>query len=147
MFPPLVQFSWQKQNENGRLEELPPAEGEQPKLTGCTAAILLINADALDKHKYVCSVRHEGGTVEAQKEQVLPALPPSPSPSPSSSPSSSPSPSPPPSPSPSSSPPPPPSPPPAASVPSQYQVKLLCVLYTVLIVKSLVFCCGLCLSL
>ncbi|XP_042285177.1 uncharacterized protein LOC121908914 isoform X2 [Thunnus maccoyii] len=28
-------------------------------------------------------------------------------------------------------------------VPSQYQVKLLCVLYTVLIVKSLVYCCGL----
>ncbi|XP_054482811.1 immunoglobulin lambda-1 light chain-like [Anoplopoma fimbria] len=38
---------------------------------------------------------------------------------------------------------PPPSPPPAASVPSQYQVKLLCLLYTVLIVKSLVYCCGL----
>ncbi|XP_044223542.1 T cell receptor beta chain MC.7.G5-like [Thunnus albacares] len=28
-------------------------------------------------------------------------------------------------------------------VPSQYKVKLLCVLYTVLIVKSLVYCCGL----
>ncbi|XP_062286528.1 immunoglobulin lambda-1 light chain-like [Scomber scombrus] len=37
-------------------------------------------------------------------------------------------------------------PPPAAIppfVPSQYQVLLLCVLYTVLIVKSLVYCCGL----
>ncbi|KAM9345039.1 uncharacterized protein ABDE67_013932 [Symphorus nematophorus] len=129
MFPPLVQFSWRRRKENGRLEALPPAGGEQLKLSGCTGTILPIDGDALDTYKYVCSVRHEGGTVEAQKEQVLPALPPSPSPSPSSSP------------------PPPPSPPPAASVPSQYRVKLLCVLYTVLIVKSLVFCCGLCLSL
>ncbi|KAM9344821.1 uncharacterized protein ABDE67_013713 [Symphorus nematophorus] len=147
MFPPLVQFSWRRRKENSHLEALPPAGGEQIKLSGCTGTILPIDADALDTYKYFCSVRHEGGTVEAQTERVLPALPPSPSPSPSSSPSSSPSPSPPPSPSPSSSPPPPPSPPPAASVPSQYQVKLLCVLYTVLIVKSLVFCCGLCLSL
>ncbi|XP_051268901.1 uncharacterized protein LOC127370657 isoform X5 [Dicentrarchus labrax] len=30
-----------------------------------------------------------------------------------------------------------------ASAPSQYQVKLLCLMYTVLIVKSLVYCCGL----
>ncbi|KAE8291303.1 hypothetical protein D5F01_LYC10901 [Larimichthys crocea] len=36
-----------------------------------------------------------------------------------------------------------PAPPPAASAPSQYRVKLLCLLYTVLIVKSLVYCCGL----
>ncbi|XP_073347401.1 immunoglobulin lambda-1 light chain-like [Pagrus major] len=36
-----------------------------------------------------------------------------------------------------------PTPPQVASGPSQYQVRLLCVLYTVLIVKSLVYCCGL----
>ncbi|XP_027143652.1 uncharacterized protein LOC109138056 [Larimichthys crocea] len=36
-----------------------------------------------------------------------------------------------------------PAPPPTASAPSQYRVKLLCLLYTVLIVKSLVYCCGL----
>ncbi|XP_030259770.1 immunoglobulin lambda-like polypeptide 5 [Sparus aurata] len=36
-----------------------------------------------------------------------------------------------------------PAPPKVASGPSQHQVKLLCVLYTVLIVKSLVYCCGL----
>ncbi|KAM8728610.1 immunoglobulin lambda-like polypeptide 5 isoform 2-T2 [Acanthopagrus schlegelii] len=36
-----------------------------------------------------------------------------------------------------------PAPPKVSSGPSQYQVKLLCVLYTVLIVKSLVYCCGL----
>ncbi|KAK9538338.1 hypothetical protein VZT92_003516 [Zoarces viviparus] len=32
---------------------------------------------------------------------------------------------------------------PAPPLPSQHQVKLLCLLYTVLIVKSLVYCCGL----
>ncbi|KAM8728266.1 uncharacterized protein AB9X84_001625 [Acanthopagrus schlegelii] len=37
----------------------------------------------------------------------------------------------------------PPAPPPVPSGPSQHRVKLLCVLYTVLIVKSLVYCCGL----
>ncbi|KAM9344865.1 immunoglobulin lambda-1 light chain-like isoform 2-T2 [Symphorus nematophorus] len=111
MFPPLVRFSWRRRKGNGRLEALPPAGGEQLELreSGRTAAILLVDRDALYTYKYVCSVQHEGGRVEAQTEQEVPALP--------------------------------------ASVPSQYQVKLLCVLYTVLIVKSLVFCCGLCLSL
>ncbi|KAM9345285.1 uncharacterized protein ABDE67_014147 isoform 1-T1 [Symphorus nematophorus] len=130
MFPPLVQFSWRRRKENGRLEALPPAGGEQLELreSGRTAAILLVDRDALDTYKYVCSVQHEGGRVEAQTEQEVPA--------------------------------------PAASCPperepadlaalqqadlsfqSQCRVKLLCVLYTVLIVKSLVFCCGLCLSL
>ncbi|KAI3374557.1 hypothetical protein L3Q82_021136 [Scortum barcoo] len=32
MFPPLVQFSWKRQKEDGPLEELPPAEGEQLEL-------------------------------------------------------------------------------------------------------------------
>ncbi|KAM9345296.1 uncharacterized protein ABDE67_014157 [Symphorus nematophorus] len=125
MFPPLVQFSWRRRKGNGSLEELPPAGGEQLELRGSgrTAAILLVDGDT---YKYVCSVQHEGGRVEAQTEQEVPA--------------------------------------PAASCPperadlaalqqadlsfqSQCRVKLLCVLYTVLTVKSLVFCCGLCLSL
>ncbi|KAM9349674.1 uncharacterized protein ABDE67_009381 [Symphorus nematophorus] len=112
MFPPLVQFSWRRRKDNGPLEELPPAEGEQLELreSGRTAAILLVDRDALDTYKYVCSVRHEGGRVEAQTEQEDPALQK-------------------------------PSPPP--SLQSECRVKLLCVLYSVLIVKSLVFCCGL----
>ncbi|XP_026230394.1 uncharacterized protein LOC113171870 [Anabas testudineus] len=109
MFPPLVQFSWKRRKENGRLEELPSAEGEQLELreSGHTASIRTVDRDALYTYKYSCHVKHEGGTVAAQTEQVVSALPPS------------------------------------ASVPSQYQVKLLCLLYTVLIVKSLVYCCGL----
>ncbi|XP_044225100.1 uncharacterized protein LOC122994463 isoform X2 [Thunnus albacares] len=107
MSPPLVQFSWKRQKKNGPLEDLPPAEGEQLELRepGRTVAIRVVDRDALYTYKYRCSVKHEGGTVEAQTEQEVSALPP--------------------------------------PVPSQYQVKLLCVLYTVLIVKSLVYCCGL----
>ncbi|XP_044224113.1 immunoglobulin lambda-1 light chain-like [Thunnus albacares] len=107
MSPPVVQFSWKRQKKNGPLEDLPPAEGEQLELRepGRTVAIRVVDRDALYTYKYRCSVRHEWGTVEAQTEQEVSALPP--------------------------------------PVPSQYQVKLLCVLYTVLIVKSLVYCCGL----
>ncbi|XP_037644508.1 uncharacterized protein LOC119499303 [Sebastes umbrosus] len=126
MFPPLVQFSWKRRKDNGPLEELPPAEGEQLELreSGRTAGILLIRQPENSTYKYRCYVHHEGGTVEAPAEQEVPA--------------------------------------PAASCPperepahlpalqqadlsfqSQCKVKLLCVLYTVLIVKSLVYCCGL----
>ncbi|XP_073347475.1 immunoglobulin lambda-1 light chain-like [Pagrus major] len=112
MFPPLVQFSWNRRKENE--EEWLPAEGEQLELreSGRTAAILLVDQDSFYTYKYRCSVQHEGGTVEAQTEQEVPALPD-------------------------------PAPPQVASGPSQYQVRLLCVLYTMLIVKSLVYCCGL----
>ncbi|XP_044225119.1 uncharacterized protein LOC122994475 isoform X1 [Thunnus albacares] len=126
MSPPLVQFSWKRQKKNGTLEDLPRDEGEQLELRepARTVAILLLNQQENSTYKYRCSVKHEGGRVEAQTEQELPA--------------------------------------PAASCPperepadlpalqqadlsfqSQCQVKLLCVLYTVLIVKSLVYCCGL----
>ncbi|XP_075954638.1 immunoglobulin lambda-1 light chain-like [Anarhichas minor] len=135
MFPPLVQFSWKRRKDNGPLEEVPSAEGEQLELreSGRTAAILLIHQRENSRYKYRCSVHHEGGTVEAPTEPEVctpPPPPPSPPPSPPSTPPST---------SASSPPPPPPSPP----LPSQYQVKLLCLLYTVLIVKSLVYCCGL----
>ncbi|XP_059201038.1 immunoglobulin lambda-1 light chain-like [Centropristis striata] len=121
MFPPLVRISWKRRKENGPLEELPPAEGEQLELreSGCTAAILLLRQQESSTYKYHCYVF----IVEAPTEQEVPA--------------------------------------PAASCPperepadlpalqqadwsfqSQCRVKLLCLLYTVLIVKSLVFCCG-----
>ncbi|XP_074506633.1 uncharacterized protein LOC141776749 [Sebastes fasciatus] len=105
MFPPLVQFSWKRRKDNGPLEELPPAEGEQLELRepGRTAGILLIRQPE-NTYKYRCYVHHEGGTVEAPAEQEVPA---------------------------------------DLSFQSQCKVKLLCVLYTVLIVKSLVYCCGL----
>ncbi|KAG7999517.1 hypothetical protein GBF38_000756, partial [Nibea albiflora] len=125
-FPPLVKFSWKRQKEDGDLTEVHHDVGDPEKLkeSGCTASILLIRQHESSTYKYRCSVQHEGGTVEAQTEQELPAPPTS------TQPTSTPS-------------PPPSAPPPAASPPSQYKVKLLCLLYTVLIVKSLVYCCGL----
>ncbi|XP_028283216.1 immunoglobulin lambda-1 light chain-like [Parambassis ranga] len=109
MFPPLVRFSWRRQKENGLLEELPPAEGEQLELreSGLSASIRVLDRDALRSHKYSCYVEHEGGRVEAHTQQEVPALLPPPT--------------------------------------SLYQVRLLLLLYTVLIVKSLLYCCGLCL--
>ncbi|XP_040001254.1 uncharacterized protein LOC120799865 [Xiphias gladius] len=72
MSPPLVQFSWKRQKQDGPLEELPPAEGEQLELTGSgrAVAIRVVDRDAFYTYKYRCYVRHEGGTVAAQTEQV-----------------------------------------------------------------------------
>ncbi|XP_053185527.1 immunoglobulin kappa light chain-like [Scomber japonicus] len=126
MSPPLVQFSWKRQKKNGPLEDLTAAKFEQLELRepGRSASILLLHQQEDSTCKYRCYVKHEGGTVEAQTEQEVPAA--------------------------------------AASCPperepadmpalqqadllfqSQCRVLLLCVLYTVLIVKSLVYCCGL----
>ncbi|XP_041849212.1 immunoglobulin lambda-1 light chain-like [Melanotaenia boesemani] len=105
MFPPLVQFSWKRQKEDGSLEELLPAEGDQLEIreSGRSAAILLIHQCEKSRYKYICYVKHEGGTVEAQTQQdVSPWL-----------------------------------------QTLLNQVKLLLLLSTVLIVKSLVYCCGL----
>ncbi|KAL3989060.1 hypothetical protein ACER0C_013378 [Sarotherodon galilaeus] len=118
MFPPLVQFSWKRQKKNGgEAEELPPAEGEQLELreSGRTIAIRMVDGSDSDTYKYSCWVKHEGGTVEAQTQQGITRL------SVCLFVSVCPS----------------------VSFQSQCRVKLLCLLYTVLIVKSLVYCCGL----
>ncbi|XP_077956118.1 uncharacterized protein LOC144405577 [Gasterosteus aculeatus] len=127
MFPPLVRFSWRRREENGSLQEKLPDDAEQLEFTesGRTASILLLHQQETSRYRYRCYVHHEGGKVEAPSEQedrVPPSAPPSASPS--------------------APPAAPPSAPPSAPGPSPYQVKLLCRLYVVLIVKSLVFCCG-----
>ncbi|KAE8290465.1 hypothetical protein D5F01_LYC10038 [Larimichthys crocea] len=75
MFPPLVKFSWKRQKEDGPLEEVHRDVGEQLELreSGRTASILLIHGHESSTYKYRCSVQHEGGTVEAQTEQEVPA--------------------------------------------------------------------------
>ncbi|CAI5676828.1 unnamed protein product [Oreochromis niloticus] len=127
MFPPLVQFSWKRQKKNGgEPEELPPAEGEQLALreSGHSASILLVQEQDTNTYKYSCWVKHEGGTVEAQTQQEVPA--PAASCPPEREPADLPA-----------------LQPADLSFQSQCRVKLLCLLYTVLIVKSLVYCCGL----
>ncbi|XP_062285617.1 immunoglobulin lambda-1 light chain-like [Scomber scombrus] len=129
MSPSLVQFSW-KRLKNGQLEDLPPAEFEQLELRepGRSASILLLHQQENSAYIYRCYVKHEGGPMEAQTEFstfILPKPTPTAPPTLTSPPAST-------------------SPPVLqAPVPSQYQVLLLCVLYTVLIVESLVYCCGL----
>ncbi|KAM8727311.1 uncharacterized protein AB9X84_001055 [Acanthopagrus schlegelii] len=152
MFPPLVRFSWKRRKEN-QVEQL-PAEGEQLELreSGCKATILSLDRDALDTYTYRCSVQHEGGTVEGKTEQAAVQTTSRSITTTSSAPPTSII-----------------TQPEAAagqttnisnttsrklpksivtqrqavSFQSQCRVKLLCVLYTVLIVKSLVYCCGL----
>ncbi|KAL3989064.1 hypothetical protein ACER0C_013382 [Sarotherodon galilaeus] len=121
MFPPLVQFSWKRQKKNGgEAEELPPAEGEQLELreSGRTIAIRMVDGSDSDTYKYSCWVKHEGGTVEAQTQQEVPA--PAASCPPEREPADLPA-----------------LQPADLSFQSQCRVKLLCLLYTVLIVKSL----------
>ncbi|XP_026005151.1 uncharacterized protein LOC113010328 isoform X1 [Astatotilapia calliptera] len=132
MFPPLVQFSWKRQKKNGgEAEELPPAEGEQLELreAGWTTSILVDYTDDLYTYRYSCYVKHEGEHGGSTRKRPLSLG--------------------------------------ACSTvnplkdtdntrllcftsrlhrplfQSQCRVKLLCLLYTVLIVKSLVYCCGL----
>ncbi|CAK6981788.1 uncharacterized protein LOC128369830 [Scomber scombrus] len=124
MSPPLVQFSWKRQKKNGPLEVLTPAEFEQLELRepGRSASILLLHQQENSTYKYRCCVKHEGGTVEAQTEVPAAAASCPPEREPADLPALQ-----------------------QADLlfQSQCRVKLLCVLYTVLIVKSLVYCCGL----
>ncbi|XP_045897183.1 immunoglobulin lambda-1 light chain-like, partial [Micropterus dolomieu] len=148
MFPPPIRFSWKRIKDNGLQEELAPGEEEQREFRqlGCIAAIRVIDEDARNAYNYRCYVQHEGGEVEAKiKQEVSAKTSPPPSLPPSRPPSLPPSrpPSLPPSTIPSLPPSIEPSLPPSMSFQSQCRVKLLCLMYTVLIVKSLVYCCGL----
>ncbi|XP_045908032.1 uncharacterized protein LOC123972553 [Micropterus dolomieu] len=124
MFPPVVRFSWKRRKVNESLEEQAPAEEVQLELreSGRTAAIRVIDRDALYTYKYRCYVQHEGGVVKAQTEQEVPvaSCPPEREPADLAALQQA-----------------------DLSFQSQCRVKLLWLLYTVLIVKSLVYCCGL----
>ncbi|XP_061586940.1 immunoglobulin lambda-1 light chain-like [Cololabis saira] len=176
MFPPGVRFSWKRQKENGPLEDVPPAEGEQVELRepGRSASIMVVHRLHQDTYRYSCYVKHEGGTVEAQTQELpAPAAPcpperePADLPAPADPGSGVPAPADPgsgvPAPADPGSGVPAPADPgsgvpapadPGSGVPapadpgseifqSECRVKLLCLLYTVLTLKSLLYCCGL----
>uniref|UniRef100_H2LR08 Ig-like domain-containing protein n=1 Tax=Oryzias latipes TaxID=8090 RepID=H2LR08_ORYLA len=69
MFPPVVQFSWKRQKNNGPLEDLTSEEQLDLRESGYSASILLLHQQEDSSYKYSCSVKHEGGTVEAQTQQ------------------------------------------------------------------------------
>ncbi|KAM9719169.1 immunoglobulin lambda-like polypeptide 5 isoform 1-T1 [Menidia menidia] len=127
MFPPLVRFSWKRQKKGSDgWEELSPDGEEQLELRepGPTASIRLLDPDPLHTYRYSCSVSHEEGPVEAQAEQELPApeasCPPERDPADLLALQQA-----------------------EASFQCECRVKLLCLLYTALVLKSLLSCCGL----
>uniref|UniRef100_H2LR06 Ig-like domain-containing protein n=1 Tax=Oryzias latipes TaxID=8090 RepID=H2LR06_ORYLA len=69
MFPPVVQFSWKRQKNNGPLEDLTSEEQLDLRESGHSASILLVHQQEDSSYEYICSVKHEGGTVEAQTQQ------------------------------------------------------------------------------
>uniref|UniRef100_A0A3P9HYU5 Ig-like domain-containing protein n=1 Tax=Oryzias latipes TaxID=8090 RepID=A0A3P9HYU5_ORYLA len=78
MFPPVVQFSWKRQKNNGPLEDLLPTGKEELDFreSGHIISILLVQQQEDSSYKYSCSIKHEGGTVEAQTQQAMIMAPP-----------------------------------------------------------------------
>ncbi|KAM9465517.1 immunoglobulin lambda-1 light chain-like [Salvelinus alpinus] len=125
MFPDLVKISWKM--EDG-ITEVPKAEREQleKREEGQTTSMIIIDKENTYRNKYICSVEHELGTqhVDIPKEDT---------PTPMSSPTC-----------------------PNRndmqeyvedSFQSTFSLNLASVVYTVMIVKSMVYCCGLALLL
>ncbi|XP_029930015.1 immunoglobulin lambda-1 light chain-like [Myripristis murdjan] len=121
MFPPEVQFSWRTKDNKRTIPEREQVELREEEHA---AAILRINQQALKRVQYICSVKHQGDTVEAKIPPELPAPTTSIPPVRDTA------------------------EPPAveqSDVSFQFQcrVKLLSLVSTVMIVKSMVYCCGL----
>ncbi|XP_069026185.1 immunoglobulin lambda-like polypeptide 5 isoform X1 [Embiotoca jacksoni] len=114
MFPPEVQFSWKRQKKNDLLEELLSSEGEQLELREPGRTASIRVVDQDDLHTFKY---HCYVKHESNQREEVPA--------------------------PATTDPPQTEPTADLSFQSLRRVKLLCVLYTVLIVKSLVYCCGL----
>uniref|UniRef100_A0AAX7TFX5 Ig-like domain-containing protein n=1 Tax=Astatotilapia calliptera TaxID=8154 RepID=A0AAX7TFX5_ASTCA len=127
MVPPVVKITWKSQKQDGSPLAAPPGDTEQLDIieSDYTASILLIHQQDENSHTYGCSVTHEGGTVEGQIEEGVSQSPPKELPpdtlSTNQTLTEGPS---------------------SEHPVSQKQVKLLCLVYTVLITKSLVYCCG-----
>ncbi|XP_025759056.1 immunoglobulin lambda-like polypeptide 1 [Oreochromis niloticus] len=127
MVPPVVQITWKRQEQDGSSLALTPGGTEQLDVieSDYTASILLIHQRDENSHTYDCSVTHEGGTVEQQIEEGVSQSPPKELPPDTLSTNQT------------------LTERPSSEHPvSQKQVKLLCLVYTVLITKSLVYCCG-----
>ncbi|XP_029930670.1 uncharacterized protein LOC115375421 [Myripristis murdjan] len=70
MFPPEVQFSW-RTKDNKRT--IPERERVELRAEEHAAAIVLIDEQELNTYQYICSVKHQEGTVEAKIPPELPA--------------------------------------------------------------------------
>ncbi|CAJ1087207.1 uncharacterized protein LOC117817557 [Xyrichtys novacula] len=124
---PKEEISWRRREEDGSLKELSSDDGEQLELRESerTVSILMIPQRENRTDRYLCTVLHQGGSVDAHTEQDVPAAPETSCPLERE-----------------------PTEPSALqetdlSVSFECRVKLLSVLYSLLILKSLVYCCGL----
>ncbi|XP_045560169.1 T-cell receptor gamma chain C region C10.5 [Salmo salar] len=63
MFPDLVKISWKIEDANGRRMEVSKAETEQleQREEGQTTSMIIIDKEKTYRNKYVCSVEHEWG--------------------------------------------------------------------------------------
>ncbi|XP_026005726.1 uncharacterized protein LOC113010740 [Astatotilapia calliptera] len=96
IFPFLVQLSCRNQTRNGRLKQLPTADGEQSELRESRPYSPILMTHESSTYECDCYIKHRG-KLQTQQDYV----------------------------------------------PSMFEVKSIYMLYTVLIVKSLVYCCGL----
>ncbi|CAJ1087208.1 uncharacterized protein LOC117811853 [Xyrichtys novacula] len=87
MFPPLVQISWRRREEDGSLKELSSADSKMSRLreSNCTASILKIHKREDNLDKYICLVQHEGGRVDSTAQRTRDAVSPTEAPSTSAS--------------------------------------------------------------
>ncbi|XP_029618049.1 immunoglobulin lambda-1 light chain-like [Salmo trutta] len=79
MFPDLVKISWKMVDENGRTVEVPKAEREEleQREEGRTTSMIIIDKGKTYSNKYSCSVEHEGGPqdVDIPKEEPTESSP------------------------------------------------------------------------
>ncbi|CAB1321565.1 unnamed protein product [Coregonus sp. 'balchen'] len=79
MFPDLVKISWKMEDANGRTVEVPKAEREvlEQREEGQTTSMIIIDKEKTYRNKYICSVEHEGGPkdVEIPKDKPTEAPP------------------------------------------------------------------------
>ncbi|XP_062318911.1 uncharacterized protein LOC134021853 isoform X1 [Osmerus eperlanus] len=134
MFPDLVRFSWKMEREDGRLVEVPEAEREEleQREDGRVTSVIIIKNQEAKTKKYSCTVKHEVSNVEdipkihKKEESSFTTAASAPTCPPQNHTHVS----------------------PAVLVrdellQSMCSVNLASLVYTVMIVKSLVYCCGL----
>ncbi|XP_021475581.2 immunoglobulin kappa light chain [Oncorhynchus mykiss] len=123
MFPDLVKISWKMEDENGRTVEVPKAEMEQleQREEGQTTSMIIMYQGKADA-KYICSVEHEAGPEEADTSKGFSSEQNVCSPSTNAM-----------------------APPyiPNATFQSMCSLRLASLVYTVMILKSMVYCSGL----
>ncbi|XP_031686266.1 uncharacterized protein LOC109895635 [Oncorhynchus kisutch] len=79
MFPDVVKISWKMVDTNVRTMEVPKAEMEElvQREEGRTTSMIIIDKEKTYKNKYICSVEHKGGPqdVDIPKEEPTEAPP------------------------------------------------------------------------